>query len=253
LEIAQPPAPTPQAQQVIAPPAEVDVIAIEKTPGLTPAFADGTIATPPSDASLPGRAGPSPAMGPDDAPVVVFVFSDFQCPVCRRGVEPLKKLVRDHDPLVRVVFKHQALASHPDARGAAIASLAAFRQDKFWQYHDRLFASAAGLGDDALKARAEEVGLDVTAFKAAQQDEALGAQVDYETALGTALGVRGTPGFLVNGALSIGWGSYLSLNQKVKEAIVKWRESGKPASSETARTLTALEDPRAAEGLFPTP
>jgi len=58
---------------------------------------------------------------------------------------------------------------------------------------------------------------------------------------------------LVNGALSIGWGSYLSLNQKVKEAIVKWRESGKPASSETARTLTALEDPRAAEGLFPTP
>ena len=61
----------------------------------------------------------SRSLGPDDAPVKVFVFSDFQCPVCRRVVEPVKKLARDYGPKVQIVFKQNALKMHRNAEIAA--------------------------------------------------------------------------------------------------------------------------------------
>lgn len=232
--------------------APTDPIALERSPGLTPHFPDGSFGAPAaSDPSLPGKPGPSPAMGPDDAPVIVFIFSDFQCPVCRRAVEPMKKLVRDHAPHVRVVFKHEALAMHNRARQTAIASLAAFRHQRFHAFHDRVFEASSDLGDIALLAHAEAVGIEKAAFDAAIADPDLGAQVDWETAVGERLGARGTPAFLVNGALSVGWGSYLSIEHQVKEAIATWRDSGLPASVDTARTLTARVNPDAAKLLFP--
>ncbi len=243
----RPPARTP-SEPVAAP---QDTLALERNPGQTPPLPDTTFPAPAAVENHPGAPGPSPAMGPEDAPVVVFVFSDFQCPVCRRAVEPLKKLVRDHDPDVRVVFKHMALPSHPRARGAAIASLAAFRAGRFFAFHDRVFTAQRDLDDASLRAHAEAVGADLATFDAALADAALGAQVDHESAVGATLGVRGTPGFIVNGKVSVGWGSYAGLAGTVKAAIAAWRESGLPRGLETARRLTADADPGAAEALFP--
>jgi protein-disulfide isomerase len=239
-----------------APPAttaEPDALTLERSPGLTPALPDNTFPAPADAPDLPGQGGPSPAMGPENAPVVVFIFSDFQCPVCRRAVEPLKKLVRAHDPLVRVVFKHQALAMHDRARPTAIASLAAFRHQRFFAFHDRVFEAAHDLSDAALEGHAEAVGVPLDAFRTALGDAALASQVDRETAIGERLGVRGTPGFVVNGDVSVGWGSYLALEHPVKEAIAAFRASGKPASLATARALTAEKNAEAAKLLFPAP
>ena len=78
----------------------------------------------------------------------VYVLTDFQCPVCRRIVEPLKYLARRHPNEVRLIVKQNALPSHRNATAFAAASMAAFRQGKFWPYHDRLFANA-GAADEA--------------------------------------------------------------------------------------------------------
>jgi protein-disulfide isomerase len=249
---APPPAPAPRpASPVASPSSPGDTLALERNPGQTPPLPDVAFPAPAAIEGHPGAPGPSPSMGPEDAPVILFVFSDFQCPVCRRAVEPLKKLVRDLAPDVRVVFKQMALPSHPRARGAAIASLAAFRAGHFFAFHDRLFASQRELDDATLRAHAEAVGADLATYDDALQDPALGAQVDHESAVGTTLGVRGTPGFIVNGKVSVGWGSYAGLEGTVRGAVEAWRASGLPRGLETARRLTAETDPNAAEALFP--
>jgi hypothetical protein len=129
----------------VAPPSRVpplapdEILALERDPGATLAIRQVEVRAGPPHPELGGAPGPSPAMGPETAPVKVFVFSDFQCPVCRRVVEPLKQLVRTHPDEVQIVFKHHALVTHRRAARAAAASIAAYRQGKFWEYHDLVF------------------------------------------------------------------------------------------------------------------
>src|SRR5690606_9606075 len=69
-----------------------------------------------------GVAGPSPAFGNPNAPVKVFVWSDFQCPNCARVVEPLKYLARKFPDDVLVVFRHNPLPTHKKASYAYIST-----------------------------------------------------------------------------------------------------------------------------------
>lgn len=201
-----------------------ETIAIENTPGSTPPLADATEPAPAAVAGVDGAPGPSPAFGPPSAPVRVYVLTDFQCPVCRRIVEPLKYLARRHPNDVRLVVKHNALPSHANATRLAIASLAAFRQGKFWAYHDRLFATPGGADDATLVGHAEAVGLDVERFKKDLADPAVAAQVRYESGLAVKLGLESTPGFVVNGDTQMGWGSYMGVKAQVDRALAQAKE-----------------------------
>jgi len=96
---------------------------------------------------------------------------------------------------------------HRNARRAAVAGLAAHRQGKFWHMHDEMFRQQRLLTDEGLAGMARSNGLNVERYEDDIQDPSLGAQVDAETALCTALGARGTPSFFVNGELHVGWGS----------------------------------------------
>ncbi|TPV94676.1 MAG: hypothetical protein B7733_13960 [Myxococcales bacterium FL481] len=100
---------------------------------------------------------------------------------------------------VQLLFKQFPLNIHKHARPAAIASLAAHRQGKFWEYHDVLFANYRALGDDQLLAYAKKLGLDTAKFKRDLSDPNLAKQIDDEMKQGRAAGVRGTPAFYVNG------------------------------------------------------
>ncbi len=198
------------------------VLALEQTPGSTPPLADAT--DPPPSTPLAGVAGvpgPSPAFGPVDAPVRVYVLSDFQCPVCRRTVEPLKYLARRYPADVRIVFKHNALVSHARASAAAAASIAAFRQGKFWAFADRLFQNQAALDDATLAADAQALGLDVARFRTDVGDATVTAQVQYESGLATALELTSTPSFIVNGTTQRGWGSYMGMKAIVDRELAR--------------------------------
>ncbi len=112
------------------------------------------------------------ALGSPDAPVTVEVWEDFQCPFCQRftlEVEPLlvERYVQDGD--VRLVFRNLPFLGDESHWAAVAASLAA-DQDKFWPFHDYLFANLRGENRgsyslDRFLEIGEAVGLDMDAFR----------------------------------------------------------------------------------------
>jgi protein-disulfide isomerase len=207
--------------------------ALEATPGSTPPLTQAVEPASAPVAGLAGTPGPSPAYGPKDAPVRVYIFTDFQCPICPRAVEPIKHLARAYPNDVRIVVKENALAIHSRAARLAAASLAAFRQGKFWEFHDRLFANPGEREDQDLIAHAQALGLDVARFRRDMDDKAVTEQVKYETALAASIDLAPTPSLVVNGTSQVGWGRYENVDNYVKQELERARkiaEAGVPAS-----------------------
>jgi protein-disulfide isomerase len=150
----------------------------------------------------------APAKGPQNAPVTIIAFSDFQCPFCSRAVPTLKQIEDTYGNKVRVVFKHQPLPMHPFAKGAAMASMAANEQGKFWEMHDKLFANQGALDRGSLERYAQELGLDMGKFKAAMDSNKFDSYVSADAAEGMRVGANGTPTFFVNGHQIIGAESF---------------------------------------------
>ena len=140
-----------------------------------------------------------PSRGPDEAPVTIVEFSDYQCPFCARAEPIVKELMRRNPQSVRLVLRHLPLEMHPLARGAAEAAVCAEAQGRFWDYHDLLFTRTNQLQRDDLLAHAEETGLDLARFEACLQSDVTRERVDADVAAASVLGVGGTPAFFVNG------------------------------------------------------
>jgi protein-disulfide isomerase len=100
---------------------------------------------------------------------------------------------------VRIVWKHLPLDMHKNAMSAHLAAMAADRQGKFWEFHDKLFANQQQLNLDAYKRHARDLKLDVARFEKDLADLELKKRIDADKAEATSLGVTGTPGFFVNG------------------------------------------------------
>jgi protein-disulfide isomerase len=140
-----------------------------------------------------------PARGPADAPIHIVEFSDFQCPFCLRANPTIARVLATYGDRIRFVYRHYPLPNHPDARPAAEASACAAEQDKFWPYHDRLFANPSKLTATDLKQHAAELGLDVTKFNACVDTRKYQKEVDADIAAAETVGVTGTPAFFING------------------------------------------------------
>lgn len=148
------------------------------------------------------RVGSSPARGPEDAPVTVVVFSDFQCPFCAKSLSTMAQLEAHYPGKLRFVFKNNPLPIHASAKLAAKAALAANEQGKFWAFHDALFARQKDEGafDAAsLEGYASDLGLDIARFRRSMSAGDLDAAIQADMAEGKRLNVRGTPTFFVNG------------------------------------------------------
>lgn len=111
----------------------------------------------------------------------------------------LKQVLEKYPNKVKLIFKNFPLSSHQFAMKAAIASLAAHRQGKFWPYHDKVFENYNKLNDKMLDEIAEQVGLDMGKFKKDIKDPALQRKVQQDQQEGNSIGVRGTPTIFVNG------------------------------------------------------
>jgi protein-disulfide isomerase len=143
----------------------------------------------------------SPVKGPDDAPVTLTVFSDFQCPYCSRLVPFLDDVLAKNPGMVRLVFKQFPLRMHNMAQPAALASLAAREQGKFWPMHDLLFANFNQLSEEKIRALAKEAGLDLARFDKDRSTQKLLDEVLRDQGLGQQAGVQGTPTIFFNGKL----------------------------------------------------
>ena len=111
----------------------------------------------------------------------------------------LEQLLEKYPTDVKVVFKNFPIRSHKFAIQAAMAALAAGRQDKFWEFHDELFKNYNRLNEEKIQEIVTQLGLDKTKFEEQRKSpvEAARIQQDYEEAL--SLGVRGTPTLFING------------------------------------------------------
>jgi len=141
-----------------------------------------------------------PSKGPENAPVTIVEFSDFQCPYCRALKPTLDQVEQTYGDQVRFVFRQFPLTSiHPQAYAAAQASLCARDQDQFWPMHDAMFANQRALAPDDLKATARELGMDGDAFDACLDSGQYSEEVAEDLRAGQAAGVGGTPKIFING------------------------------------------------------
>jgi protein-disulfide isomerase len=145
-----------------------------------------------------------PARGEPSAPMVILLFSDFQCENCAKAEATLKE-VRDAFPKdVQIIFKHSPLPDHADAPLAHELAVEAARQGKFWEMHDVLFANQAKLKRADLDGYAKKVGLDMQAVAKALDGRTHKALVERDVAEARGLGVTGTPTIYLNGRRAAG-------------------------------------------------
>lgn len=146
--------------------------------------------------------GDSPTRGNPDATIVLFEFSDFQCPFCARATQEVEAFLADSESEVLLVYKHLPLNDiHPEAIPAALASWAADQQGEFWAFHDALFANQDALGDGLYEEIAQDLNLDLAQFNRDRQSEAAKAAIARDLALAAELQLGSTPTFIMGGLL----------------------------------------------------
>jgi protein-disulfide isomerase len=164
--------------------------------------------------------GTGPTRGPADARVTVVEFSDFQCPFCQRAKPVLDEVEKRHPKDVRIVYRHMPLDSlHPRARASAEAAACAADGNKFWEYHDKLFANNRALGDDDLRKYAKEVGLDPAAFDECVRTRRHKDSVEADAQEAKRLGITGTPAFVVNGIMMSGLKTPDDFDEVIREEL----------------------------------
>ncbi|HMC93221.1 MAG TPA: thioredoxin domain-containing protein, partial [Polyangia bacterium] len=143
--------------------------------------------------------GNGPAKGSKNAPLQVVIFSDFQCPFCKRVEPQLSQLEKEYSGKVHMVWKNYPLPFHNNAEPAAEAAMAAGEQGKFWEMHDKLFENNTALDRANLEKYAQDLGLNMAKFKADLDAQKYKDQIQSDTKEGQAVGVNGTPAVFING------------------------------------------------------
>ncbi len=144
----------------------------------------------------------APFLGQEKAPVVITSFSDFQCPHCALLGEVFQKLLEKNPTTLKVVYKYYPLPSHQFAGAAAVAAHAAFKQGKFWQFHDLVYAEFRDLTMEKLAGYAEKLKLNMPQFQQQMNSQEAKDQVIANLQEGRDAGVTGTPAVFVNGRLA---------------------------------------------------
>jgi protein-disulfide isomerase len=139
--------------------------------------------------------------GPDDAPVTLVEYGDYECPYCGMAHPVVKRAQRELGNQLRFVFRNFPLAeAHPHAQTAAQAAEAAGAQGRFWEMHDIVFEHQDALEVKDLLGYAASLGLDAEKIARDLEAGTYVKRVREEFRSGVKSGVNGTPTFFVNGA-----------------------------------------------------
>jgi protein-disulfide isomerase len=141
----------------------------------------------------------SPSRGPENAPVVLVEFADFECPACARMAPILDAVWEKHQKDLRMVYKFMPLSIHAHAEIAARAGAAAFEEGRFWDMHKKLFANRDRLEEQDLDQYARDIGLDLARFRADAESAATTALLARDRKLADDLSVKQTPTIYING------------------------------------------------------
>ncbi|MGO1074692.1 DsbA family protein [Inquilinus sp. CA228] len=142
------------------------------------------------------RSASSPVIGNAQGDVTLVEFFDYQCGYCKRAQPDLERLVKQ-DGGLKVVLKEFPILG-PASVTAARASLAAQMQGKYLDFHTKMMGLKGQLTDEVIYDTAKQVGLDVDKLKQDMNDPSVVAELRANMDLAEALGVRGTPAFVIN-------------------------------------------------------
>ncbi|MEK7656235.1 MAG: thioredoxin domain-containing protein [Elusimicrobiota bacterium] len=160
------------------------------------------------------------------APVVIYEFSDFECPACRASVEPLKQLKALFPGKIRLVFKHLPWDFHKHAKAAAMAAECAGKQGRFWDFHDKLYASQ----EDWTKAEkvepvfllfAAQLHIEEGPFRSCLESGESAPAVEADIKEADDHWVRSTPTFIINGRRFVGAKQLRSHGYNLVERTIK--------------------------------
>ena len=156
--------------------------------------------------------------GPEDAPVTLLEYGDFQCPYCGQAESVIRELLRDFGD-VRYVWRHLPLNDvHADAQLAAEAAEAAAEQDAFWEMYELLLTHQDALTVTDLIGYAEQLGLDAERFGHDLEEHVGAARIAEDVDGADLSSVSGTPTFFVNGRRHYGAYDIETLKQVVRGA-----------------------------------
>ncbi len=158
----------------------------------------------------------SPVAGNASGDVTVVEFFDYACPHCKNVVPTVKQLLKE-DGKIRLVYKEYPILG-PASIVASHAALAARAQDKYLPLHDALMALKEPLTEATIFRVAKQVGLDVDRLKTDMAAPAIEALIEKNYALGQALGINGTPAFVIGGEVAPGAVPLARLKQFVARA-----------------------------------
>jgi predicted DsbA family dithiol-disulfide isomerase len=141
-----------------------------------------------------------PSIGPNDAPVKLVLFSDFECPYCRNIGETLMEIVGNYGSKVQLVFRQFPLTSiHANAQRAAEASLCARDQKRFWETHDILFENQRGLTEENILTQIKSLDIDTEKFKECLASGRHKPEIREDLRAAAAAGADSTPTLFING------------------------------------------------------
>ena len=170
------------------------------------------------DLAVPIDPGRDHIRGPDDAPVTLVEYGDFECPYCGMAEPVIRDLLRDFGDL-RYVWRHLPLNDvHLHTQGAAEASEAAAGQGAFWEMHDLLLGNQDALTHDDLVGYARRLELDVERFEDDLNRQTGAAHIAEDVDGADLSGVSGTPTFFINGRRHYGAYDTETLSRAVRAA-----------------------------------
>ncbi len=191
--------------------------------------------------------------GNPDATVTVVKYADFQCAYCRQLAESMKRVEEKYHDRVRFVMKHfpmnikcnRAMGGfdkHAVACEASYAAHCAGLQGKFWEMHDLLYENQPSLTVESLGKYAEQLGLDMTAFRACESDAGTRARIDDDIESGLFAGIYGTPRTYINNRLVPGSAHAAILEYYIDKALEA--PAGNAAAAAREQPTTAVPDGR---------
>jgi protein-disulfide isomerase len=166
-------------------------------------------------------------MGDPNAPVKIVEFADYQCPFCLRyWTETEPQIIQNYVATGKVYYEYRSVGGFvgPESADAANAAYCAADQNKFWEYHDILFANWTGenAGDftpDKLRQYATAINLNLDQFNSCINSGAHADKVNQDVTDAKAAGVTGTPAFVINGKLIEGAQPYSAFQQAIDAAL----------------------------------
>jgi len=160
--------------------------------------------------------------GDEDAPVTIVEWSDFECPFCGRFYSQTLSQIEEtyiNTGKVKLVYRDFPLGFHQNAQKAAEAAECADDQGKFWEMHDMLFESGVSGGVAGFKQHAADLGLNTATFDNCLDSGEKAEEVQKDMRDGSNAGIRGTPGFIINGQLLSGAQPFAAFQQAIEAAL----------------------------------